>query len=63
MNGANASNNPLVQQAAGLLMAVQYLKVPIIVANIITIVFEILIGGWFDIIMICQKRNYGVAKR
>ena len=40
-----AANNPLLQQAAGLLMAVQYLKVPVIVANILTIVFEILIGG------------------
>ncbi|CAB9521391.1 immediate early response 3-interacting protein [Seminavis robusta] len=42
---ANASNNPLIQQAAGLLHAVQYLRVPVIVANILTIVFEVLIGG------------------
>lgn len=40
-----AANNPLLQQAAGLLMAVQYLKVPVIAANLITILFEILIGG------------------
>lgn len=54
VHGANASSNPLIQQAAGLLMAVQYLKVPIIVANIVTIVFEILIGSWFWIFWICM---------
>jgi hypothetical protein len=36
---------PLKQQAGGLLMAVQYLKIPIIACNLVTIVFEILLGG------------------
>jgi immediate early response 3-interacting protein 1 len=44
-NAAALANNPLVQQAAGLLHAVQYLKVPVIVCNILIIVFELLIGG------------------
>ena len=44
--GAGVANNPVLQQAAGLLHAVQYLKVPVIVCNILTIIFEILIGGW-----------------
>jgi immediate early response 3-interacting protein 1 len=44
-NAAALANNPLVHQAAGLLHAVQYLKVPVIVCNILIIVFEILIGG------------------
>ena len=39
------ANNALLQQAAGLLHAVQYLKVPVIAANVLTILFEILIGG------------------
>ena len=43
--GAGVANNPVLQQAAGLLHAVQYLKVPVIVCNILTIIFEILIGG------------------
>mmetsp|Transcript_16875 Transcript_16875/g.32066 ORF Transcript_16875/g.32066 Transcript_16875/m.32066 type:complete len:81 (-) Transcript_16875:122-364(-) len=42
---AHASGNPMKVQAVGLLHAVQYLKVPVIVANIIVIIFEILIGG------------------
>jgi uncharacterized protein with PQ loop repeat len=36
---------PLRTQLVGLLHAVQYLKVPVIAANIITIVFELLLGG------------------
>jgi hypothetical protein len=44
-SGGPAPQNPLLQQAAGLLHAVQYLKVPVIVANIVTILFEVLIGG------------------
>lgn len=40
-----ASNDPLKAQIVGLLHAVQYLKVPVIIANIITIVFEIIFGG------------------
>ena len=41
--GINPS--PLKTQAVGLLQAVQYLKLPVIVANMIVIVFEILLGG------------------
>jgi hypothetical protein len=37
--------NPLQAQLVGLLHAVQYLKVPVIIANIITITFELLLGG------------------
>ena len=36
---------PLRTQIVGLLHAVQYLKVPIIACNIVTIVFEMLLGG------------------
>ena len=36
---------PLRAQIVGLLHAVQYLKVPVIACNIITIVFEMLLGG------------------
>ena len=39
------SNDPLKAQIVGLLHAVQYLKVPVIAANVITIVFEIFFGG------------------
>mmetsp|Transcript_52238 Transcript_52238/g.111018 ORF Transcript_52238/g.111018 Transcript_52238/m.111018 type:complete len:85 (+) Transcript_52238:242-496(+) len=39
------SESPLRVQAIGLLHAVQYLKVPMIAANVITIVFELLLGG------------------
>jgi len=45
LNSAQASNNPLIAQSVGLLHAVQYLKVPVIVANIITIIFEVILGG------------------
>jgi immediate early response 3-interacting protein 1 len=44
-NSATLADNPVVQQAAGLLHAVQYLKVPVIVCNILIIFFEMLIGG------------------
>jgi hypothetical protein len=37
--------NPLKAQLAGVLHAVQYLKVPVIVCNIVCIVFELLLGG------------------
>jgi uncharacterized protein with PQ loop repeat len=40
-----AAAPPLRSQIVGLLHAVQYLKVPVIVANIVTIVFEMLLGG------------------
>ena len=39
------AGNPLRAQAVGLLHAVQYLKVPVIVANILVIIFEIILGG------------------
>ena len=38
-------DSPMKAQFAGLLHAVQYLKVPVIAANVITIVFEIILGG------------------
>jgi len=43
--GCDPSDRPLQVQAIGLLNAVQYLKMPVIVANTITIVFELLLGG------------------
>jgi len=43
--GCNPSERPLKVQAIGLLNAVQYLKLPVIAANILTIVFELLLGG------------------
>lgn len=45
MQGGAGTNNPLQAQIVGLLHAVQYLKVPVIACNIITIVFEIFFGG------------------
>jgi uncharacterized protein with PQ loop repeat len=39
------SEKPLQVQAIGLLQAVQYLKVPVIVANAVTIIFELILGG------------------
>ena len=44
-NSMDGGTNPLQAQLVGLLHAVQYLKVPVIVANLITIVFEIFFGG------------------
>ena len=41
----HGGDNALLQQAAGLLHAVQYLRFPVIFANAIVIIFEILIGG------------------
>mmetsp|Transcript_7720 Transcript_7720/g.9504 ORF Transcript_7720/g.9504 Transcript_7720/m.9504 type:complete len:84 (+) Transcript_7720:188-439(+) len=43
--GCDPSERPLQAQAIGLLQAVQYLKVPIIAANGLTIIFEMLLGG------------------
>jgi hypothetical protein len=45
LNSAQAAQHPVLAQAGGLLHAVQYLKVPVIVCNIITIFFEILLGS------------------
>mmetsp|Transcript_8106 Transcript_8106/g.19935 ORF Transcript_8106/g.19935 Transcript_8106/m.19935 type:complete len:81 (+) Transcript_8106:21-263(+) len=38
-------SNPLKVQLVGLLHAVQYLKPVVIIANVITIVFELILGG------------------
>jgi immediate early response 3-interacting protein 1 len=43
--GGPDANVPLRAQLVGLLQAVQYLKVPVIAANAIAIVFELLLGG------------------
>lgn len=43
--GCDPSEKPLQAQVIGFLQAVQYLKVPVIVANGLTIVFEMLLGG------------------
>ena len=40
-----ATQRPLQAQMVGLVHAVHYLKVPIIVCNVITIIFEMLLGG------------------
>jgi Yos1-like len=45
MNGTAQSYHPLMAQIASLLFAVQYLKVPVVIANLITIVFEVIFGG------------------
>lgn len=44
-NVGGASSNPLQGQLVGLLHAVQYLKLPVIICNILTIAFEIFFGG------------------
>jgi len=41
----NADPSSLKVQAIGLLQAVQYLKVPVIACNTITIIFELILGG------------------
>mmetsp|Transcript_38669 Transcript_38669/g.66046 ORF Transcript_38669/g.66046 Transcript_38669/m.66046 type:complete len:84 (+) Transcript_38669:239-490(+) len=43
--GCDPSERPFQVQAIGLLQAVQYLKLPVIAANVLTIVFELLLGG------------------
>mmetsp|Transcript_19705 Transcript_19705/g.23649 ORF Transcript_19705/g.23649 Transcript_19705/m.23649 type:complete len:84 (-) Transcript_19705:967-1218(-) len=43
--GCDPGDKPLQVQAIGLLQAVSYLKVPVIAANAITIVFEMILGG------------------
>ena len=43
--GCDPSERPLRVQAIGLLQAVQYLKLPMIAANLLTIIFELLLGG------------------
>ena len=39
------ASRPLQVQLIGLLQAVQYLKVPVIGCNAITIIFELILGG------------------
>mmetsp|Transcript_23675 Transcript_23675/g.35993 ORF Transcript_23675/g.35993 Transcript_23675/m.35993 type:complete len:80 (-) Transcript_23675:297-536(-) len=41
----DASESPLKYQAANFISAAHYLKVPVIAANCVTIVFEFLLGG------------------
>jgi hypothetical protein len=43
--GCDPSERPLRVQVIGLLQAVQYLKVPVIAANLLTVLFEFLLGG------------------
>jgi len=43
--GCNPSERPFQVQAIGLLQAVHYLKIPVIMANVVAIVFELLLGG------------------
>lgn len=43
--GCDPSEKPLKVQAIGLLQAVQYLKVPVIVLNILAAFLEIMLGG------------------
>jgi immediate early response 3-interacting protein 1 len=45
MYGGGNDPAPLKAQIIGLLHAVQYLKVPVILCNIVTIIFELLLGG------------------
>ena len=42
---AGIDASPLKIQAIGFLQAVQYLKVPVIACNLLTAVFEMLLGG------------------
>lgn len=44
-DGSASGSAPLKAQIVGILHAVQYLKVPVIIANVITILFEIFFGG------------------
>lgn len=43
--GVDPSSRPLQVQIIGFLQAVQYLKVPVVAANVLVIVFELLLGG------------------
>ena len=45
MNNTGNNPNALQVQIVGMLHAVQYLKVPVIACNVITIVFEMFFGG------------------
>lgn len=45
LSGISMTQSPLKYQAAGLIQAVHYLKVPVLICNCITILFELLLGG------------------
>jgi len=46
LDGADSYNiSPLKQQAVGLINAVEYLRVPVIACNGVTVLFEMLLGG------------------
>ena len=46
LDGSDTYNvSPLKQQVVGLINAVEYLRVPVIAANGITVIFEMLLGG------------------
>jgi immediate early response 3-interacting protein 1 len=43
--GGDVSSRSLQVQFIGFLQAVQYLKVPIVIANILVIIIELILGG------------------
>ena len=43
--GVDPSSRPLQVQVIGFLQAIQYLKVPVVAANVLVIVFELILGG------------------
>jgi len=43
--GCNPNENPMKVQLIGLLQAVQYIKLPVIVLNVLMILFELILGG------------------
>jgi immediate early response 3-interacting protein 1 len=45
VNAQHQHHSPLKAQLVGMLHAVQYLKVPVIACNVVTILFELLLGG------------------
>mmetsp|Transcript_8614 Transcript_8614/g.25517 ORF Transcript_8614/g.25517 Transcript_8614/m.25517 type:complete len:82 (-) Transcript_8614:332-577(-) len=45
ITNSDQSSNPLKTQMIGLLHAMQYLRPVVIVANLITIIFELILGG------------------
>ena len=45
ITSTDESSTPLKTQMIGLLHAVQYLKPVVIIANVITIIFELILGG------------------
>lgn len=43
--GCDPSEKPMQVQLIGLLNAVEYLKVPVIGLNLLTVIFEMILGG------------------